>query len=208
VRNEPNLGPGTEHRRHQTCKTNPICTHGEESVGQAPPSKWARVRQTNPVQPGRQTRRGSRKGKCAKRTQSGPGTEALAERNVRNEPTSRRAGWPGALGAKNAKQTQFGQAGRQAGSPARENVRNEPNLTRLHPATGWNDAKRTQCGPGVQASVGRMCKTNPIPQRGRWAGAWGTRGGGVVASNKANLPGTASQIPLRKIFYRLVFFVC
>ncbi len=83
VRNEPNFWwPGyttipvfysTTPNRSLLCETNPICTSGEASVGQAatpnavrcvwepdPPYKWAQLRQTNPIQPGRQAR--SRRG--------------------------------------------------------------------------------------------------------------------------------------------------
>ncbi len=35
-----------------SCKTNPICTRPEESVGQAPPYLWMQLRQTNPIRPG------------------------------------------------------------------------------------------------------------------------------------------------------------
>jgi hypothetical protein len=39
--------------RETSCETKPICTRGEESVGQAPPYKRAQLRQTNPIRPGR-----------------------------------------------------------------------------------------------------------------------------------------------------------
>jgi hypothetical protein len=71
------------------CKTKPICTHREESVGQAPPYTRAQSRQTNPIRPSLQAR-------------------SLERENVRNEPNwdGCRAGTPNPRRVNDAKQSQ------------------------------------------------------------------------------------------------------
>jgi hypothetical protein len=84
---------------------------------------------------------------------------------VQNEPNQ--AGDAGIGGTEYAKQTQFGQAGRRAGSPKGENVRNKPNLGRWEQApAGWNvrnepNSRRGRVGRGTR---GLSRQTNPISQ--------------------------------------------
>jgi hypothetical protein len=162
--------------RCRSCETNPICTRGEESVGQAPPCTWAGLRQT---------RRPRQKSPSRISTRvSGPiswigSVEADFCRARQTNPIrpGRQAG-RGTGRRRCAKQTQFGPAGRRAGSTRRENGRNEPNFGcgagvgmterakqsqfapadrnrwgKPHPTRGLNCVKRTQFGPGPQAGA-------------------------------------------------------
>jgi hypothetical protein len=127
-------------------------------VGQAPPSKWARVRQTNPIQPGRQTRRGSRRRKCAKRTQSSPaGRQVLSreDENVRNKPNWARL------------------------HPATGPIApNKPNLARPVGGSGPRRAKTCETNPiwgGSSPQVDSSAPNKPnLGQAGRPAGAPGS----------------------------------
>ena len=93
VQNEPNFrrrrkksggdAQPTKSRQDRMCETNPICTRGKGSVGQAPPYRSAKPIQIGPAGP-------SSGAKCAKRTQF-PGPE-----------------WPAAW-AERAKRSQFGE---------------------------------------------------------------------------------------------------
>jgi hypothetical protein len=127
--------------RCRSCETNPICTRGEESVGQAPPCTWAGLRQTNPIRPGRQAGRGAGRRRCAKQTQFGPaGRRAGSTRreNGRNEPNF---GCGAGVGmTERTKQSQF--------APADRNRWGKP-----HPTRGLNCVKQTQFGPGPQAGA-------------------------------------------------------
>ncbi len=83
------------------------------------------LRQTNPIRPGRQAGRDRGERECAKRTQfpAGP-RDGVAP----NKPNLARP--VGRLGPWRAKMCET-----------------KPIWPRLHPATGWNDAKQTQSGP-------------------------------------------------------------
>jgi len=88
-------------------------------------------------------------------------------KTCKTNPIPDPAGWAGALGAKNVKRTQFGQAGRQTAAPESGNVRNKPNFAgRLGP---WR-AKRTK--RSQFPTIGRPHHSSPIP----------------IVQNEANLP--------------------
>jgi len=157
----------------EPCKTNPISGRPEESVGQASPSTWAHLRQTNPIQPGQLADRVHGRGKDAKQTQFGwlvPAREANVQNKPNMAPNSSRnrvqwrqtnpiPTWGARIGGtKRAKQTQF--------PPAQRNRWGKP-----HPTRGCNGAKQTQFSPaGGPALRRRGCETKPIS-------AWGGTGG-------------------------------
>jgi hypothetical protein len=83
VQNEPNLVRGGRCRRDGKRKTNPICTHGKGSVGQAPPYRWTPLRQTNPIWPGRASIGGEM---CETNPISGPRTAGSAGQACETKP--------------------------------------------------------------------------------------------------------------------------
>jgi len=144
VRNEPNSGRGCGYWRDRICQTNPIRTSGEESVGQAgtpnavrrvwepdPPYTWAQLRQTNPIQPGRQVGRSPWEGETCETKPISQGR--LRETNpisrprpptgklCRTNPIRGDAAWGEATGAWDARQSC------ETNPIWRRNVRNKPN---------------------------------------------------------------------------------
>ena len=179
------------------CRTNPISPvghefggrnvqnepnlHLREGIGGASPTLQGGVIAPNkPNSPGWQTRRGSRRGKCAKRTQFPSPTEEVgrgrptyqesAGQNARNEPNSQRGrvgrGPRGEECETNPIRPSW-QAGRVAEG---KNVRNEPNSGRRYRHRRDECAKRTQFRRdrvergSEDAGHGLSRQTKPIPK--------------------------------------------
>ncbi len=170
------------------CKTNPICSHGKGSVGQAPPYRWTLLRQTNPIRPAPPSG-----ATCAKRTQfpaapGGPWPRGVGrganvqneanfvnrdEANVQNEPNL-----PGGAGRRSLAPPPSGP------TPAKPIVQNEPNFRPCRAGRGHrgrgargNRAKRTQFA--------------------RWGRAGRGPGGGGRGANAQNEPNLARAGPGR-----------
>jgi hypothetical protein len=119
----------------------------------------------------------------AKQSQSRAGGRGTRVRYKQSQLGSR------PLGAKNAKQTQFGQTGRQAGSPESKNVQNEPNFGER---TGRSRGPVVQTDPipgAVPIRRSAFPGANHAKQSQTWAG-WDIWGAAIrerpILQNKAN----------------------
>jgi hypothetical protein len=162
------------------CETNPICTRGKGSVGQAPPCPWPPLRQTNPIRPG----------------QAAIGGE-ICETN----PISLAGG---RSRAPDARPTKRGLCARQSQFLPGEDAVGIPPSTLAPPASGpflVDYAKRIQFGgvwpakhPAFHYSIippsspMRIVRNKANFPAAPGDGAGGTRTPGPILRNKANLP--------------------